>query len=333
MIIWLKFLLVTGLILFSGSRLSRYGDIIAEKTGLSRMWLGLVLMAGVTSLPELATGLSSVIWTGLPDIAVGDVLGSCVFNLLLIALLDAMSRKIPITSRADKGNLFTAGIFLLLLSVVGTGLLAGDRLPPLGWIGLYTPLIILGYLAAIRGIFKYEKRFPPAEGLGEGGAVLYHSATLKGAIAGYAVNAAIVVAAGIFLPGIAAGIAESTGLGTTFVGTIFVAVSTSLPELTVTMASFRLGAVDTAVGNLFGSNLFNMAILALDDLFYTGSPLLSAVEGRHLVTVLSATAMTGLAAAGLIYRSPSKRGPLSWDSLGILTVFVLNMILLFILRS
>ena len=65
MMIWLEFLLVTGLILYSGSRLSRYGDIIAEKTGLSRLWLGMVLMAAVTSLPELATGLSSVIVAGV----------------------------------------------------------------------------------------------------------------------------------------------------------------------------------------------------------------------------------------------------------------------------
>jgi cation:H+ antiporter len=87
------------------------------------------------------------------------------------------------------------------------------------------------------------------------------------AVVGYALNAAVVVGAAIFLPRIAEGIAEMIGLGRTFVGTIFVAVSTSLPELTVTIASFRLGAIDTAVGNLFGSNLFNMAILAVDDLF------------------------------------------------------------------
>ena len=84
MISWLEFLLVTGLILYSGSRLSRYGDMIAEKTGLSRLWLGMVLMAGVTSLPELATGLSSVVLAGLPDIAAGDILGSCVFNMFLL---------------------------------------------------------------------------------------------------------------------------------------------------------------------------------------------------------------------------------------------------------
>jgi cation:H+ antiporter len=332
MIIWLEFAAVTGLILFSGSRLSRYGDMIAEKTGLSRLWLGLVLMAGVTSLPELAAGLSSVTAAGLPNVAVGDILGSCVFNLFLLGLLDALSIKVPVTSRAHQGNLLTAGMFLVLLSAVGAGLLAGDRLPALGWIGLYTPLLLLGYLGAIGVIFKYEKRNPPAAGLGEGGAALYHAVTLKRAVAGYIANAVVVVGAAVFLPRIAAGIAGMTGLGTTFVGTIFVAMSTSLPELTVTVASFRLGAVDTAVGNLFGSNLFNMAILAIDDLFYLKSPLLGAVDKPHLVSVMSAVAMNGLAMAGLIYRSPKKRYPVYWDALGIFVVFVLNIVLLYRLR-
>ena len=332
MIIWLEFLAVTGLILYSGSRLSRYGDMIAEKTGLSRLWLGMVLMAAVTSLPELATGLSSVIVAGLPDIAAGDILGSCVFNLFLLSILDALSKKVPLASRAHQGNVFTAGMFLLLLSAVGVGLFAGDRLPGFGWIGLYTPFLLFGYLGAMWLAFKYEKRNAPATGLGENGASLYHAITLKRAVVGYAVNAALVVGAAIFLPRIAESIAEMTGLGTTFVGTIFVAMSTSLPELTVTIASFRLGAIDTAVGNLFGSNLFNMAILAIDDLFYVKSPLLAVVDKQHLIAVISAVAMTGLAVAGLIYRSPKKRYRLSWDTFGIFLVFVVNIVLLYVLR-
>jgi cation:H+ antiporter len=332
MIIWLEFLFVTGLILCSGSRLSRYGDMIAEKTGLSRLWLGMVLMAAVTSLPELATGLSSVIVAGLPDIAAGDILGSCVFNLFLLSILDASSRKAPLASLAHQGNILTAGMSLLLFSVVGVGLFGGDRLPGIGWIGLYTPFLLFGYLGAMRLAFKNEKRNSPATGLGENGATLYHRATLKRAVVGYAVNAAVVVGAAVLLPRIAEGIAEMTGLGTTFVGTIFVAMSTSLPELTVTIASFKLGAIDTAVGNLFGSNLFNMAILAVDDVFYVKSPLLAVVENQHLIAVMSAVAMTGLAVAGLIYRSPGKRYWLSWDTFGIFLVFVANMVLLYTLR-
>ncbi len=89
LLIWLQFVLCAGLIGIAGVRLSRYGDAIAGHTGLSRNWIGLVLLATVTSLPELVTGLSAVTLAAAPDIAVGDVLGSCVFNLGRIQPVDA----------------------------------------------------------------------------------------------------------------------------------------------------------------------------------------------------------------------------------------------------
>ena len=99
MLLWVEFIACTVAIVFAGARLSRYGDIIAEKTGLGRTWIGVVLLATVTSLPELVTGISSVTYAGFPDIAVGDVLGSCVFNLLILAILDAMYKPMPISAR------------------------------------------------------------------------------------------------------------------------------------------------------------------------------------------------------------------------------------------
>ena len=84
MILWLEFVICMAVIVYSGTKLSIYGDIIAEKTSLGRAWTGLVLMASVTSLPELVTGVSSVTYAGVPDIAVGDVLGSCVSNMLCL---------------------------------------------------------------------------------------------------------------------------------------------------------------------------------------------------------------------------------------------------------
>src|SRR3990170_7758783 len=118
MLLWLGFIVCTSIILYSGTKLSRYGDIIAEKTGLGRVWIGVVLMASVTSLPELVTGITSVTYAGVPDIAAGDVLGSCVFNMLILAILDAVHRPMPISAKAHQGNVLSAGFGILLLSVV-----------------------------------------------------------------------------------------------------------------------------------------------------------------------------------------------------------------------
>jgi cation:H+ antiporter len=330
--LWLEFLAVTALILFSGTRLTRYGDIIAEKSGLGRLWLGLVLMAGVTSLPELATGLSAVT-AGLPDIAAGNIFGSCVFNLFILGLLDTLSRKVPLASKINQRNILAAGLSVLFLAGVSLSLFLGGRLPGLAWVGLSTPLIIVGYLGAMRLAFKFEKRRPPAAGvLEEARPPGLAGLSLKAAILHYALHAAVVVVAAVFLPSIAEGIAKMTGLGETFVGNIFVAVSTSFPELAVSFAALRIGAVDMAVGNIFGSNLFNMFILGLEDVFYFKGPLLAAVQTQQLVPLLLAMAMTGLAIAGLIYNAEKKLFVWAWDSFGIIILFGVNFALLFLLR-
>ncbi len=328
MLLGAEFLVVTGLILFSGHRLTRYGDVISEKSGLSRLWLGTVLMAGVTSLPELATGLSAVA-SNLPDIAVGNVLGSCVFNVFILGLLDTLSRKVPLSSKINQANILFAGMTVLFIGGVAACLFVEGSLPGLGWMGLYTPLILAGYLATMRMSFKFEKRRPIVAPIAERGP---SDLTLRAAVLRYALHAAVVVGAAVFLPSIADGIAEATGLGQTFVGNIFVAVATSLPELTVSVAALRIGAVDMAVGNIFGSNIFNIFILGIEDLFFFRGPILSAVQATHLVPALLAMAMTGLAIAGLIYNSEKKRFLWAWDSFGVILLFAANLLLLFRLR-
>src|SRR3972149_1556426 len=93
---WLKLMACAALIGIAGPVLTRYGDMIARLTGLSRSWIGLVLLATATSLPELFTGVSAVTVADAPNIAVGDALGSCIFNLAMLVVLDVMSRDEPV---------------------------------------------------------------------------------------------------------------------------------------------------------------------------------------------------------------------------------------------
>ena len=158
MLLWLGFIICTAAIIYSGIKLSKYGDVIAEKTGLGRAWIGLILMASVTSLPELVTGISSVTFAGVPDIAVGDVLGSCVFNMLIIALLDAVYRIMPISAKAHQGNILSAAFGILLLSAVSVSIFLGNHIASLGWIGPYSIFFIIIYLIAMRLVYFYEKK-------------------------------------------------------------------------------------------------------------------------------------------------------------------------------
>ena len=326
---WIGFFACTSAIVYSGSKLSKYGDIIAEKLGLGKAWVGLVLLASVTSLPELVTGISSVTVAGTPDIAVGDVMGSCVFNLLLLVVVDAMCRDTPFSTRVHQGNVLSAAFGILLISIAGVNLFAGAAAPSIGWVGIYSLIFLVIYLIAMRLIFVFEKRNISTLIHEMAVELKYEDISTKTAFFFYGLNAAVVFGAAVFLPFIGKGIAEFMGLGETFVGNVFIALSTSLPELVVSIAAVRMGAVDLAIGNLFGSNIFNICILAVDDFFYIKGPLFMSVSTGHLISAFSAVAMTAIAIVGLAFRQEKKDLLLSWDSIGIVLVYIMNLMFLY----
>lgn len=332
MLLWIAFLGCTSVIVYAGTRLSKYGDIIAEKTSLGRTWIGVVLMASVTSLPELVTGISSVTYAGVPDIAVGNITGACIFNMVTLAILDVIHQPVPVSARAHHGQVLSAAFGVLLLAMTVMGIFSGDNILHLGWIGIYTPLFVIIYFSAMRLVYHYEKR-KISEFIKEMALELkYKEISTKTAIINYGINAAGVIIAAIFLPEIAKGVAETTGLGQTFVGTIFVAISTTLPELTVSISAVKIGAIDLAIGNLFGSNIFNIFILALDDIFFTKGPILSFATQNHIFSALSAIIMTSLAIIGLTYRAEKKFLFISWDSIAILLIYFINLVILYMRR-
>jgi len=326
---WLKFALCLAAIGSAGPSLIRNGEIISRHTGLSRSWIGLVLIATATSLPELFTGLSAVAVTDAPNIAVGDVLGSCVFNLLMLVLLDELSRRDPLYRRIDQGHILTAGFGIILLSAAGAFLLLSQNGASFQiWhISAYTPLIVILYFVAIRAAFVYERRANhPPSAIQTDGDITLRTASLR-----YAGAAAIVIAAGTWLPFVGQEIAEATGWKTTFVGTLLIAAATSVPELVVTVSALRIGAVDLAIGNLLGSNLFDILILAIDDIAYTKGPLLGAVSSAHAITAFAGAMMSGIFIVAMLFKPETRlRGTIGWVSLSLLVVYMLSSYAIFL---
>lgn len=328
--IWTEFAVCLVLIGYAGTKLSLYGDVIADKTGLSGSWVGLVMLAAATSLPELVTGVSSVTLASAPNIAVGDVLGSCVFNLMILVVVDFLHRKESIYRRASQGHILSAGFGVILIGLVGFNILLGHRNGwTVGHVGAYTPVIVLMYLVAVRAIFLYEKQ--QVVEFAEDVTGRYAGTSLRRAIAGYVGAAAVVAAAGVWMPFVATRLATAMGWHNSFVGTLLVAAATSMPELTVTIGALRLGALDMAIANLLGSNLFDILIVAVDDVFYRPGSLLSRVSAIHAVSAMSAAIMTGLAIVGLLYRPETRiLRTIGWISLGLFTVYVLNSTVLYL---
>lgn len=331
-LIWLEFLLLSLIIIICGTKLSKYGDILAEKTKIGGAWIGLILMASITSLPELTTGISSVTIADVPDIALGDIMGACVLNLIILALLDLLDESSPIFSKVGQSHLLSAGFGVILIGIASLSILIKDMMPVIGTIGIYTPLLFIVYMVGIRAVYFYEKR--AIKEFAEEAEKIYKHISTKKAVLMYSLNAFIIIMVATALPFAAARLSEQSGLGSNFVGTVFVAMATTLPELVVSVSAIRIGAYDLAIGNLFGSNMFNILLLGLNDIFYTKGSLLADISEAHAITGIMAILMTAIAVLGLTYR-PQKRILLrfGWDSLAIFALGVLNMYFVYTIRN
>lgn len=320
---WLEFAFCVLLIGLAGPVLTQYGDIISRLTGLSRSWIGLAMLATATSLPEFITGISAVAVVDVPNIAVGDALGSCVFNLMMLVLLDELSREEPMYRRIDQGHILTAGFGVVLIGSAGAFILLSQNRLDFDFLHVsgYTPFIIVIYLIAMRAAFVYERRGKPPQALPKEEA----GVTLAAALRRYAAAAAVVIAAGTWLPFIGQELADAMGWKTTFVGTLFIAFATSVPELVVTVSALRLKAVDMAIGNLLGSNLFDILILAADDIAYTKGPLLHVVSPANAITAFAAVIMSGIFIVAMLYKPETRvRGTIGWVSMALLVVYLFS---------
>jgi len=329
--IWVEFFICILVIAVAGVSLSRYGDAIADKTGLGGTWIGVVLLATVTSLPELVTGVTSVTLADAPDIAVGDVLGSCVFNLSIIVILDFLYRKESVYSRASQGHILSASFGIMLIGIAGFNILLSSQGVALaiGHVGVYSPIILVFYGIMMRTVYRYESE--QTEKFVTATQNQYPDLSKNQAIVRYLIAALFVFAAGSLLPFIGKNLAMEMGWYESFVGTLFIAFATSLPEVVVTVAAVRVGAVDMAIGGLFGSNLFNILILSIDDILYSKGPLLQYVSTTHAVSAFSAIMMTGVAIAGLFYHPKTRVLKLvGWASIFLFCAYLLNTYILFI---
>lgn len=293
------------------------------------LWIGLVLLAAITSVPELVTGVSSAALVGLPDLAIGTLFGSCLFNLTLIALLDILFRQGPILSQARLRHVASAGVGILLVGIAALSIWGGERLSgfALGWVGIPSIIILILYLVAVRQMFRFERSHPIQL---ETASPKYAQIPLRTIYLRFILAAIAVIGAGIWVSFVGDEIAEITGWGASFVGSLFLAISTSMPELVVTVAALRLGAIDMAVADILGSNMFNIAIIFAVDLFYTQGPILSSGSSSHLTTAAVTIVMSLIVILGLRFRQKRKTFSfMSWYTLVLIGLYIFGVYALF----
>jgi cation:H+ antiporter len=329
-LVWLQFVACLAIILFAGTKLARYGDAIAEKTGLGRIWIGLVLLAFITTAPELVTGVSSAALVELPDLSLGTLLGSCIFNLAILAVLDILYRPAPLLNKASLRHIVSAAAAIVFIGIAALAIWGGDMLSgfALGWVGVPGIIILILYLVGARQMFRFERRHSPLPP--PTAPPRYQQISTRAVVLRFTVAALAVIGAGIWLSFVGDEIAQITGWEASFVGSLFLAITTSMPELVVCISALRLGAIDMAVADVLGANMLDMVVILWADIAYTRGPILSAVSKAHIVTAVVAMAMTLLVIAGLLFRQKRKTFfVISWYSLALIGLYILGAYYLF----
>jgi len=332
MVIWVQFALVAAVIMYAGSRLSHYAELIAEKKGFSKSLAGLVLLAVTSSLSQLVTSLSAVELHDLPDMAVSALIGSCMFNMMVLGLLDLVSRDKPVSWMVHEGHILSAGFGIVLTGLTAIDILFGKHLPVFTFVHSMDPITIAFvpiYLLAMGLTFRFEKArlkdYEEKETKSES-----RGGSWPKLISGFVICALSIVGASYYLPSLAESIAKTTGWGESFIGSSFIAITTCLPELTVSLSAARRGAFDMAVASLLGSNLCYIVVIAITDFCYMKAPLLHHVSLTNALTALSAIVSMGIVVIALTYRPQKKIVFIAGDAIALILVYVMANVLLFV---
>lgn len=325
------FILSAALVALAGTHLARAGDVIAARTRLGGLWVGALFLAAATSLPELTTDLAAV-RLGVPDLAAGDLFGSSLANMLILALV-SLSARTALFSHAALDNGLSAALAIVLTAIAAIFVLLDLRVSMLG-LGPGSLLIAFVYVAGMRAIFLRSATARAATQVEEtaSSSAVGPVGTVRGAVVRFAMATLVILVAAPFFAFSAKGLAELSGLGSTFVGTLLVGFATSLPELVTSLAAVRLGAYDLAVGNLFGSNALNMVMFLPLDLAHGPGPLLGVIAEVHALTALVAIVLMGVGLAAIIYRVRGRMFALEPTSLLMILIYVAGIGLLY-LRS
>ena len=324
--IWLEFLASTVVLVVAARYLARYGDVISLRTGLGGVFIGTLLMAGATSLPELLTAINALNQDA-PDLTAGNIFGSNMFNMFLLAVVDLMFYRVHILRRVTINHAVSATLAVLLMSVALFFILAQIDVS-IGWVGVDSLILIALYVLGARLLSGGG-----GSDEGDDEEIPDDTPSLRTALIGFGVATVALVLITPVLVRSSIGIAEQTGLGTGFIGVTLVGIVTSLPEVMTTIAAARIGAYDLAIGNLFGSNMFNIFALGLVDFFYTDGRFLAEVSSTMTIAGMLALLVTTLALLGNLARNLTRGGMrrllIDADALMIAIIYVLGMVLLY----
>ncbi|MBE6837299.1 MAG: cation transporter [Ruminococcus sp.] len=288
------YIILASLVVFFSIKLADYVDLIDKKSDLSGAFIGGVVLAAVTSLPELFTSVSSVVFLKKPDLVMGNILGSNLFNECILAFLMVIWGRAFAKSVVGKSHTKTTLISLFLFVMMFLATYVGIDFSLLN-ISVYTAIIFITYAVSIKAM---------AGDTAENDEECTSTLTMKQIIIRFIIMAILLVTASILVTFVTDELAAKLNLGATVAGALFLGIATSLPELTSSITLAKKGNFNATVGNIMGSGMFNFTILGLADLLHRGGSIYAS-EGSKML-VLFGTIATILVTGTLLLKGKNK---------------------------
>jgi len=345
--LFVEIIIAGAIVVLSGSQLSIQADRVADRYHLGGAWIGVLLLATVTSLPEVVTGCTAV-WLDRADLAFAAIFGSCSFNIVLIVLFNYFVGGGSILTGKGTAHTLTSSFGIVLLSLAIVGILLTDRFAGTGAAPvselIIAALIGFTYVFCMRLIHRNnaDPSCADTDAQVDPEQAASPDSQADALWPRLVIASAVLVTAAWWLARTGDVLADhpikmlGRPLGATFVGSLFLAIATSLPEIVTGLTAVKLGNLDMALGNIFGSNMFNIFIVPMLKItsLAKGQPLLMGGEHFSLHDNLTAAILpvllTGVVVGGLSYRSRRRvLKRFGIDSALIAAIYVAGMILLF----
>lgn len=337
--VWLNALIFAaagGVIWIAGTRLTYALDTISARTGIGHVFVGMLLLGGITSLPEAANVIAASAG-GVPQLAINNLLGSAAINVLLLAVVDAVVGRDAVTSRvADPATLMMCTLCMMVLGVVAMAVTTGD-VEVFGTIGLWSVAICALSIACFGLAVGYGDRAPwvvkgrasqpepDSEDEAAGG-------SLPRLVLVAVVTAVVIFVAGYALSETGDALAEQTGLGAGLVGFVLIGVATSMPELSTITTALKIRRYEMAFGQVLGTNFVNLSLFLLADLVFAGRPVVNELGAFEVVSALLGMVLIGVFLVGLLeHRNPTVMR-MGYDSLAVILLFAGGVGLLYAVR-
>ncbi|MEM7556291.1 MAG: sodium:calcium antiporter [Cyanobacteria bacterium P01_A01_bin.84] len=315
--------IVIGLV---GTRMCKVADQLADATGWGEAVVGAVFLGGSTSLSGIVTSVTAASG-GHAELAVSNAVGGIAAQTAFLAVADMFYSKANLEhAAASIANLIQG---TLLMSLLAIPLLASSS-PQVSFWGIHpaTLFIIAAYLFGLRLVSQAEEkpmwkpRYTEKTELDEPSEMSKVDVSLTRLWFEFLVYALILALAGFLIAQAGVFIAFKTGLSESLVGGLFTAVSTSLPELVVTVAAVRRGALTLAVGGIIGGNCFDLLLLAFSDIAFRSGSIYAVISQRQVFVISLTILMTGVLLLGLLKREKYGFANIGFESVLILGFYL-----------